>query len=154
MGHDYGLFWLRQSTDKQGTRVWDKERIDTSFSQVHTLQLADLDGDSRPEIVTGKRVYAHEVEPGATDAPCVYSFHFDLEKARWIKRVVYEGKAAPNAPADKAQRAALKDFERGSAGTGLQIDARDMDGDGDVDLVCPGKSGLYWFENLHVSESP
>lgn len=22
-----------------------------------------------------------------------------------------------------------------------------MDGDGDLDLVCPGKSGLYWFEN-------
>jgi hypothetical protein len=26
--------------------------------------------------------------------------------------------------------------------------ARDLDGDGDIDLVCPGKSGLYLFENL------
>ncbi len=24
----------------------------------------------------------------------------------------------------------------------------DLDDDGDIDLVCPGKSGLYWFENL------
>jgi hypothetical protein len=23
----------------------------------------------------------------------------------------------------------------------------DMDADGDVDIVAPGKSGLYWFEN-------
>ena len=26
--------------------------------------------------------------------------------------------------------------------------AIDIDRDGDVDLVCPGKSGLYLFENL------
>jgi hypothetical protein len=64
--------------------------------------------------------------------PCIYSFHFDREKARWIKRVIYEGEAALNAPVDREQRWALKDFERGSAGTGLQIDARDMDGDGGV----------------------
>jgi hypothetical protein len=29
--------------------------------------------------------------------------------------------------------------------------AIDLDGDGDIDLVCPGKSGLYWFENLTKS---
>jgi hypothetical protein len=23
-----------------------------------------------------------------------------------------------------------------------------MDNDGDLDIVAPGKSGLYWFENL------
>ena len=151
MGHEYGLYWLRQSTDAKGNRLWDKQRIDTSFSQVHTLQLADLDGDQRPEIVTGKRVYAHEVEPGATDAPCLYSFHFDRQESRWVKRTVYEGRAAFNAPQNAEERSALKDFEQGSAGTGLQIDARDLDGDGDLDLICPGKSGLYWFENLRVS---
>ena len=26
--------------------------------------------------------------------------------------------------------------------------AIDIDRDGDLDLVCPGKSGLYLFENL------
>jgi hypothetical protein len=30
--------------------------------------------------------------------------------------------------------------------------AIDIDGDGDVDLVCPGKSGLYLFENLARSK--
>ena len=148
MGHDYGLFWLKQSQEKDGQRKWTRERVDPTFSQAHTLHLADLDGDSRPEVVTGKRVYAHEVEPGATDAPCVYSFHYDRTESRWIKRIIYEGKPAQNAPEDAKDRWALKDFERGSVGTGLQMDARDMDGDGDIDLICGGKSGLYWLENL------
>ena len=43
---------------------------------------------------------------------------------------------------------ALKDFPAGTAGTGLEMTAIDIDKDGDLDLVCPGKSGLYWFENL------
>jgi hypothetical protein len=30
----------------------------------------------------------------------------------------------------------------------LQVAVIDMDQDGDLDLVCPGKSGLYLFENL------
>ena len=36
----------------------------------------------------------------------------------------------------------------GTAGTGLQLTDIDIGGDGDLDLVCPGKSGLYLFENL------
>jgi len=28
----------------------------------------------------------------------------------------------------------------------------DIDQDGDMDLVTPGKSGLYWFENLRLSK--
>ena len=152
MGHDFGLFWLRQSTGTDGTRTWSKDRVDMSFSQAHTLHLADLDGDGQPEIVTGKRVYAHETEPGATEAPCIYSFQFDRSKSRWVKEIIYEGKPAQNAPRNAKDRWALKDFERGSAGTGLQMDARDMDGDGDIDLICPGKSGLYWFENLRSSQ--
>jgi hypothetical protein len=148
MGHDFGLFWLRQATAKDGSREWIRDRIDMSFSQVHTLHLADLDGDNSPEVVTGKRIYAHEGEKGATDSPCIYSFHYDRKAAQWVKRVIYEGEPAANAPAAANDRWALKDFEKGSAGTGLQIDARDMDNDGDIDLICPGKSGLYWFENL------
>jgi hypothetical protein len=29
---------------------------------------------------------------------------------------------------------------------------RDMDNDGDIDIVAPGKSGLYWFENLRTKD--
>ena len=153
MGHQHGLFWLRQTPGKNGKRTWSRQRIDTSFSQVHTLLLADLAGDKEPEIVTGKRVYAHEVEPGATDASVIYGFRFDRAKDRWVRYTIYEGVPAKNAPAEAGKRWALKDFPIGTAGTGLQIQARDMDADGDLDLICPGKSGLYWFENKRITIS-
>jgi hypothetical protein len=30
---------------------------------------------------------------------------------------------------------------------------RDLDQDGDEDIVAPGKSGLYWFENLRLKKA-
>ncbi|MEO1984571.1 MAG: hypothetical protein ABGZ24_28990 [Fuerstiella sp.] len=109
--------------------------------------------DSTMEVVTGKRVYAHETEPGATEPPCVYSFRYDRGQARWIRQVIFEGQPAKFAPKAAKDRWALKDFAQGSAGTGLQMDVRDMDGDGDIDVICPGKSGLYWFENMRISKA-
>lgn len=151
MGHQYGLHWLKQSLDAEGRRTWSREDIDTSFSQVHTLHLADLDGDSQLEFVTGKRIYAHESEAGATDMPCLYSYKFDSSTSQWVKSVIYEGRPAEDAPLQAEERWALKDFGKGTAGTGLQMVVRDMDGDGAIDIVAPGKSGLYWFENPRIS---
>ena len=110
--------------------------------------MANLDGKGEPELISGKRVYAHEIEPGATDASVVFYYQFDRPAAKWIKHTIFHGDPAINAPAEAKDRWALKDFPRGSAGTGLQMSAIDIDGDGDLDLVCPGKSGLYLFENL------
>jgi len=30
----------------------------------------------------------------------------------------------------------------------------DLDGNGDLDIVAPGKSGLYWFENPRTTPGP
>ena len=148
MGHGFGLNWLKQSVSADGKRAWEKFEIDGTFSQVHTLMFANLDGEGEPELITGKRVYAHEVEPGDTQAPVVFSFQYDRTSGKWRKETIFRGEPAPNAPPKAQDRWALKDFPRGSAGTGLQMAAVDFDGDGDIDLVCPGKSGLYLFENL------
>ena len=148
MGHGFGLYWLKQSAGADGNREWTKHVIDDTFSQVHTLVFANLDGEGEDELITGKRVYAHETEPGDTDPAVVFSYQYDRAAAKWIKHEIFHGDPVLNAPADAKDRWALKDFPRGSAGTGLQMAARDIDGDGDIDLVCPGKSGLYLFENL------
>jgi hypothetical protein len=148
MGHNYGLYWLKQVKASDTTRAWIKKPIDETISSVHTLIWADIDGDGRAnELVTGKRVYAHEKEPGDTDASVIAWYEFDGSTKAWKRHVIFQGEAAKDAPADPAQRNAQKDFPPGTAGTGLQLTAIDIDGDGDTDLVCPGKSGLYWFEN-------
>ncbi len=148
MGHDFGLFWLKQSAGADGKREWSKQVIDDTFSQVHTLIFANIDGEGEQELITGKRVYAHEVEPGDTRPAVVFNYQFDRDTSKWIKHVIFHGDPALDAPADAKDRWALKDFPPGSAGTGLQMAAIDIDADGDIDLVCPGKSGLYLFENL------
>jgi hypothetical protein len=148
LGHAFGLRWLKQTVSADGKREWQRLVIDVTFSQVHTLLYANLDGVGEPELITGKRIYAHESELGATHAPVICYFQFDRQAARWMRHEIFQGAPASNAPEDPAQRWALKDFPRATAGTGLQMSAADIDGDGDTDLVCPGKSGLYLFENL------
>lgn len=149
MGHDYGLFWLHQTKGTGGEPAWNKQTIDNSVASVHALMWADVDGDGKAhELVTGKRVYAHEIEPGATDGSLIAWYAFDPGAKGWVKHVIFQGEPARNAPAKPADRLALRDFPAGTAGTGLQMTAIDIDRDGDLDLLCPGKSGLYLFENL------
>ncbi len=47
MGHNYGLFWLKQGKGPGGERSWTKQTIDDSIASVHTLLWADLDGDGK-----------------------------------------------------------------------------------------------------------
>jgi hypothetical protein len=152
MGHNYGLFWLQQNKGSGGERTWTKRTIDNSVASVHTLMWSDVDGDGKAhELLTGKRVYAHEIEPGATDGSLIAWYAFDPSSKNWVKHVIFQGEPAKNAPAKGGDRLALKDFPIGTAGTGLQMTAIDIDHDGDLDLLCPGKSGLYLFENLQRS---
>jgi len=126
-GHDYGLFWLEQA--KNGDqRTWVKHLIDDTWSQPHFMLLADLDNDGKDELLTGKRYYAHNGhDPGEDDARCIYYYKFDGSTKKWTRHLVHEG---------------------GTVGFGINTAVADMDGDGDLDIVAPGKSGLYLIENL------
>ena len=111
-----------------GERTWTKQTIDQSIASVHTLLWADIDGDGKAhELVTGKRVYAHEIEPGATDGSVIAWYRFDPHSKRWVKHVIFQGEPAKNAPAKGGDRLALRDFPPGTAGTGLQMTAIDID---------------------------
>jgi hypothetical protein len=128
MAHDYGIFWLEQTADGR----WTKRLIDDSWSQAHAVTLADLTGDGQLEIITGKRYMAHNgKDPGEREPLGIYWYQYrpspDGKNLEWIRHVVDYGSRA---------------------GGGMQIPVADLDGDGDLDFVTPGKSGLFLFENL------
>src|SRR5262249_50278988 len=129
MGHHYGLYWQKQGKGSDGARTWTKQTIDDRIASVHTLLWADVDGDGQAhELVTGRRVSAHEVEPGATEGSVVAWYDFDRGAGKWTKHVIFAGEPAKNAPAKAEERRALTDFPAGTVGTGLQLTAIDIDG--------------------------
>lgn len=125
--HNYGIFWLQQGADHKFT----KHLIDDSWSQAHALSLVDMNGDGRQDILTGKRYMAHNGhDPGEKEPLGIY----------W-----YESIKTADGKIDWARHL----LEYGSrVGGGMQIPAADLDGDGDIDFVTAGKSGLFLFENL------
>jgi hypothetical protein len=128
LGHAYGIFWYEQRKNAAGRRIWVKHLIDDGWSQAHALTLADLNGDGRLEIITGKRYKAHEHDPGANEPLGVYWYEsLNREGSKWKRHIL-----------DYSTR----------TGGGMQIPVIDVDGDGDLDIVVAGKSGLYLFENL------
>lgn len=99
--------------------MWTKHLIDSSWPQAPALTLADLNGDGRRELVTGKRYYAHDHDPGANKPLGVY----------WCKRIMVDG-------AVQWRRHVLDYSTR--AGGGMQIAVVDIDGDGDQDTGVAG----------------
>jgi len=129
-GHRMGVYWMEQAKGPDGARKWIRHAVDTSWSQAHSPLLADLDKDGRPEIVVGKRYLGHEGRDlGEYDPLVVCWYKFDPQQRTFRRGVIASG---------------------GPVGMGLDPKAADLDADGDVDLILPGRSGLYWMENLLV----
>lgn len=126
-GHDYGLFWMEQLEPGEGGALrWKEHLIDREWSQPHALYWADIDGDGAPELITGKRVRAHNgKDPGGTEPAVFFYYDWDLDARRFERHVI----------------------DRGTVGTGLQIRAADFDDDGRLDIAVSGKSGTYVLMN-------
>ena len=101
----------------------------------------DLNGDGRMDLVTGKRFMAHNgSDPGEKEPLGVYWYEFAGAPA--------SAQTSPSATARQVEWIRHVIDYGGRMGGGMQIPVVDIDGDGDLDIVCPGKSGLFFVENL------
>ncbi len=130
-GHSYGLYWQEQLEPRpDGTTVWRQHLIDKKFSQAHTMAWEDIDGDGAPELITGKRYYAHSgKDSGASDPITVHYYDWKKEDNSWKKNYISNAEAGMG------------------PGVGLQIRVHDLDEDGWPDIIVPGKSGTHIIWN-------
>ncbi|NSW54304.1 MAG: VCBS repeat-containing protein [Anaerolineae bacterium] len=127
--HGYGLDWWKQVVSADGSRAWVKHPIDPYNGQYHDLIWADIDNDGANELVTGKRYRAHcGHDISSFDDVGIYYFKWNGES--FSKQVIDYG--APGS----------------GKGCGIHFALADLTGNGWLDLVAPGKDGLYWYENL------
>lgn len=132
-GHNIGLYWSEQTTDGNGDRMWRQHAIDTSWSEAHSIMLADIDGDGTEDLVAGKRYLGHDgKDPGEYDPLVIYWYGFDKSQKVWHRHLVSWGD---------------------DCGFDLDPKCADIDGDGDIDILAAARSGLFLLENLRVDEA-
>lgn len=137
--HAWGLAWFQN----QGTTFTQQMIMGTSaqvaqyglsFSQLHAVALADVDGDGLKDIITGKRRGAHGngLTSAELHAPAVLY---------WFKLIRQAGQQPHYQPY-------LIDSV---AGVGTQLIVADINGDGSSDILTAGRHGAYVFLNQTAS---
>jgi hypothetical protein len=129
--HGWGLAWWEQTKPGEFRKhafMGDRSEESTygvAFSQPHALAIADVDGDGLPDLVTGKRRWAHgpkgDVEPDGE--PVVYWFQLVRKpEVKFVPRKI-----------------------DGSSGVGVQLTVVDVTGDGAPDVLTVSKLGAFLF---------
>jgi hypothetical protein len=139
--HAFGLAWFEQIRN-DGRIEWkehvimgqrpEENRYGVKFSELHALDLVDMNGDGLKDIVTGKRFWSHGRlgDPDRNDEAVLYWF----ELTRGPQGVEY---VPHRIDAD--------------SGVGTQVVAGDVNGDRLPDVVVGNKKGVFV---LHQQVTP
>ena len=128
--HQYGLAWFERTgagTDATFVAhpILPAAAAGGNISQLHSMAVADINGDGLTDLVSGKRYYAHpssDPDPG-TDDPALLSW---FQLARTETGVEY------------TQHAIHSD-----SGAGCNFVVQDLNGDGKVDIFTTNKRGTF-----------
>lgn len=126
--HEFGLSWHEQTPNgfKEHLIMGDRasqNRYGVLFSELHSVQLTDIDGDGLKDIITGKTYWSHHMKSPMWDAGAV---------VYWFKLV--RGKDGVDWLPMKAD---------GEAGIGRQIIIKDVNGDKRPDILTGGMKGAH-----------
>lgn len=128
--HGFGLAWYEQLSGggfEQHLIMGQKPEENPygiKFSELHALDLVDMNGDGIKDIVTGKRFWSHGRmgDPDRNDDAVLYWF----ELKRDARNVQYIPHRIDN-----------------NSGVGTQVVAGDINGDGRPDVVVGNKKGVF-----------
>ena len=125
--HNYGIWWHEQIKDSDGHIIFKRHLISNAFSESHALALADINGDGHPDLITGKRYFAHNgKDPGAYEPSVLYWFEFRPDKSpEWIPHLIDS-----------------------NSGVGLLVLAMDVNNDGLPDIIVSNKKGVFIFKRI------
>ncbi len=142
LAHNYGVAWYEQTAPGMFTKHTiagnpeDKGVTGIVFSQPHALEVADMDGDGMPDIVTGKMRFAHPDGYGDPDLggdPVNYVFQFKQATPPVSGMVTITAKPIDTSPVNM------------KSGVGRQISVGHVNTDGIMDVCVSSKVGLFVF---------
>jgi hypothetical protein len=124
--HNFGIWWYEQLRQADSA-IWIRHDIFNKFSQSHGLAMEDINGDGNPDLITGKRFWAHMGhDPGESDPAVLYWFEYKPGKhPQWIPHLVDD-----------------------DSGVGVQLVIADNNNDKKNDIIIANKKGVFVFEQL------
>jgi hypothetical protein len=139
--HGYGLGWFEQKM-AGGKRSFELHWIETEYPTFHTMALADLDGDGKPELITGKQLLAHNGGDVGVLEPS-FVFYYTFDKGRFQRHILSYSHLDPlfSKPGFDGPP------PQNVIGVGMRLSVADLDGNGRQDIVVACRTGLYVFFN-------